>query len=201
MITFGTNPGMGMAVDAAIPADTIPKRWNIWDSMPANGCSKTRRLRFRRQLHQRPHRRPAAFRPSGRGTAQSSGSDGMDRPRLEGRGGRREGRRTGSDSRRRRIRTAPAGLLGLSGDSRRFPPASTASRPPTAISKGVRGRERARCCRALPRRPLSAAGSQARGSCSDSRRTIENERCKRTFSISRRCRTKIRTMPRREKDC
>ena len=41
---------------------------------------------------------------------------GMDRPRLEGRGGRREGRRTGSDSRRRRIRTAPAGLLGLSGD-------------------------------------------------------------------------------------
>ena len=32
MITYGTNPGMGMAVDAAIPA------WNIWDSMPANGC-------------------------------------------------------------------------------------------------------------------------------------------------------------------
>ena len=114
MITYGTNPGMGRCGDSRRRRPQSAGIYGIRCRRTAAG--QTRRLRFRRQLHQRPHRRPAAFRPSGRGTAQSSGSDGMDRPRLEGRGGRREGRRTGSDSRRRRIRTALAGLLGLSGD-------------------------------------------------------------------------------------
>lgn len=84
MITYGTNPGMGMAVDAAIPVDADPK------ALEYMGFDAGERLLgkpvdyvFVGQLHQRPHRRTCGVSPSGRGTAQSSGSDGMDRPRLE----------------------------------------------------------------------------------------------------------------------
>ena len=117
MITYGTNPGMGMAVDAAIPADADPKALEYMgfdagerllgkpvDYVFVGSCTNGRIEDLRR------------FARLVEGRRKASGSDGMDRPRLEGRGGRREGRRTGSDSRRRRIRTAPAGLLGLSGD-------------------------------------------------------------------------------------
>lgn len=77
------------------------------------------RLRVRRQLHQRPHRGPAPFRPSGRRPPQGGQHHRMDRSRLEGRRGRRAGRGTGPHPRRSGFRTPPAGLFGVPGDERR----------------------------------------------------------------------------------
>ena len=38
MITYGTNPGMGMAVDAErFPPTPIPRRWSTWVSDPGSG--------------------------------------------------------------------------------------------------------------------------------------------------------------------
>ena len=120
MITYGTNPGMGMAVDAEIPADADPKALKYMGFEPGETLQgQTRRLRLRRQLHQRPHRGPAPLRTAGRRPPQGRQHNGVDRPRLERRRSRRKGRGTGPDSGRRGIRTPPAGLFGLSGDERR----------------------------------------------------------------------------------
>ena len=42
MITYGTNPGMGMPVDGTIPSDTLSVRWTIWASPPEKGFLGTR---------------------------------------------------------------------------------------------------------------------------------------------------------------
>ena len=116
MITYGTNPGMGMAVDAAIPADADDKALKymgfesgetlqgkpvdyVFVGSCTNGRIEDLRL-FARLVEGRQH-------------------NGVDRPRLERRRSRRKGRGAGPDSGRRGIRTPPAGLFGLSGDERR----------------------------------------------------------------------------------
>ena len=121
MITYGTNPGMGMAVDAQIPAEADPKALEYM-GFKAGEKRQTRRLCLRGQLHQRPHRRPAALRQAGRRPAQGPGRNGMDRPRFERRRSRRTGRRARQSARRRRVRAPAAGLLGVPGDERRQDP-------------------------------------------------------------------------------
>lgn len=156
MITYGTNPGMGMAVDGTIPGRRRSQGAGVHGFQTRGAdVGQSGRLRVRRQLYQRPHRGPAPFRPSGRRPPQGGQHHRMDRSRLEGRRSRRAGRGTGPHPRRSGFRTPPAGLFGVPGDERRprFRRANTAFRPRTAISRAGRVPAPVRCCRAWPLPP------------------------------------------------
>ena len=120
MITYGTNPGMGMAVDAQIPAEADPKALEYMgfkagekllgkpvDYVFVGSCTNGRIEDLRR----------FAKLVEGRRKAQ-----GVNRPRFERRRSRRTGRRARQSARRRRVRAPAAGLLGVPGDERRQDP-------------------------------------------------------------------------------
>ena len=152
MITYGTNPGMGMAVDAQIPAEADPKALEYMgfkagekllgkpvDYVFVGSCTNGRIEDLRRFAKLVEGRRKAQgvtawIVPGSKGVEAAARAEGLDQ-----------------SARRRRVRAPAAGLLGVSGDERRQDSrrANTAFRPRTAISKGARGPARAPCSQAL----------------------------------------------------
>ena len=127
MITYGTNPGMGMAIDGAIPADAPAKALNYMDFRAGESllgrrgkpAGKTRRLRLPGRLHEWACGRFPGLRFGGERPQES-----YQHHRLAGSGfldglSPDPGRGTGPRARRRRIRTPATGLFGLPGHERR----------------------------------------------------------------------------------
>lgn len=122
MITYGTNPGMGVAVNGAIPASDGASFDKALDYMGFREGEKMAGKRvdyvFVGSLHQRPHRGSARVRVARRGTPQGPERDGMDRPgskqveRQAIEEGLRDKARSGG------IHAAPARVFGMSGHER-----------------------------------------------------------------------------------
>ncbi len=80
---------------------------------------KTRRLRVRGELHQRPDRRPQAVRASGGRSAESRGRNRVDSARIERGGTDGAGRRDRENPQQSGVRAEAARMLGMPGDERR----------------------------------------------------------------------------------
>ena len=123
MITYGTNPGMGIALTHSIPEvseieeTSRPSFLKALEYMKATG--QTGRLCFCRQLYQWTDRRSAGIRRLCERQAKSSRRDSLDRS------GQQTGRKTSHRRRDQgytrgcRLRIAATGMLRLPGNERR----------------------------------------------------------------------------------
>ena len=160
MVTYGTNPGMGIADHrpragprgrSPTPADRRAPRAGAratWASTPGQAIARPAgRRRLHRLVHQQPHQRPARRRPAS--CAAATSRDGLRVlvvPGLAaGEGaGRARGPRRGLPGRRRRV--ARGRLLDVHRHERRPARARPvrASAPATATSRAARARADAR---------------------------------------------------------
>ena len=128
MITYGTNPGMGVGITGTIPSDeglsgsdrvSFSKALAYMDFRSGADARQAGRLCFLGQLHERTHRGFPPVRPCCQGSPQSAPCDRMARSRLERGRGAGPCRGVGQDTGRGGFRTPSARLLGLSGNERR----------------------------------------------------------------------------------
>ena len=128
-ITYGTNPGMGIAIDEAIPTEeSIDEsgKLSFRQALRYMGfeageklLGKKNRLRLLGQLHQRSHRRLQSLCPTGEGASESRPRDRLARARFASGSPPDQGRRARPHAGRSRVRDTSAGLLGLPGHERR----------------------------------------------------------------------------------
>ena len=79
MVTYGTNPGMGMPIDGTIPGPPVVRQGARIHGIRARreDGGQEGRLCLLGQLHQRPHRRLQGIRLDSQGSPQGPGRDGV----------------------------------------------------------------------------------------------------------------------------
>jgi 3-isopropylmalate/(R)-2-methylmalate dehydratase large subunit len=154
MITYGTNPGMGIADHGRCPtrrrgrpdgARFLAKALATWASKAASRCWPPHRRGLHRQLHQLADLRSArrgvgAEGPQGEPEGARAGGAGLAGSQAPG----HRRRAAGDLPRRRREWREPGCSMCIAMNGDQLSPASTASRPATAISKAGRARADAR---------------------------------------------------------
>ena len=118
-ITYGTNPGMGIAINGTIRPGFVQEESEIHGLRAGRETPwPSHRLCVPRCLHQRPHRRLPRFRLSGQGTSQGTQRGGLARSRLLGSGTADQERKARQGTQRSWLRDPSARMLGLSGHER-----------------------------------------------------------------------------------